>query len=142
VTFLDGDGFMARDITDRIDRLAAQKQAALEKARNIDAKLRKLRSEQDRMARISARKERNRALIQAGILVESVGLLHTDRGTLLGGLVALAKIVEGNAEMTQKWKEAGDAEIARRVKGKTKKAESDERPGRCHSDRQNTRRGE
>ncbi len=117
---------MAREITDRIDRLAAQKQAAMEKARNIDAKLRKLRSEQDRMARISARKERNRALIQAGILVESVGLLHLDRGSLLGGLLALAKIVEGNAEKAQQWKEAGDAEIARRVKKKTKEAESDE----------------
>ncbi len=111
---------MAREITDRIDRLAAQKQAALDKAKNIDAKLRKLRSEQDRMARISARKERNRALIQTGILVESVGLLHTDRGTLLGGLLALAKIVKGNAEMAQQWKQAGDAEIARRVKEKTK----------------------
>jgi hypothetical protein len=55
--FLMGDGYMAREITDRIDRLAAQKQAVMEKARNIDAQLRKLRSEQDRMTRISARKE-------------------------------------------------------------------------------------
>jgi hypothetical protein len=117
---------MAREITDRIDRLAAQKQAALEKARNIDAQLRKLRSKQDRMTRIAAHKDRNRALYQAGILVESVGLLHTDRGTLLGGLLALAKIVESNAEKAQQWKEAGDAEIARRAERKTKKAESDE----------------
>jgi hypothetical protein len=117
---------MASEITGRIDRLAAQKQAVMDKARNIDAKLRKLRSEQDRMARISARKERNRALIQAGILVESVGLLHLDQGTLLGGLLALAKSAEGNAERAQQWKKAGDAELARRVKGKTKKVEPDE----------------
>jgi hypothetical protein len=110
---------MAREITDRIDRLAAQKQALMEKAKALDAQLRKLRSEQDRMARISARKARNRALSQAGLLVESAGLLHTDRGTLLGGLLGLAKIVAGNAEIARQWKQVGDAELARRVKEKT-----------------------
>jgi hypothetical protein len=114
---------MAREITDRIDRLAAQKQALMEKAKALDAQLRKLRSEQDRMARISARKERNRALIQTGIMVEMAGLLSIDRGTLLGGLLALARSLEGNADLARKWKEAGDEEIARRVKEKT-------RPGR------------
>jgi hypothetical protein len=108
---------MTQQVTDRMARLVAQKQAAMEKAKALDAQLRKLRSEQDRMARISARKDRNRALIQTGILVESVGLLHTDQGTLLGGLLALAKSVKGNAEMARQWKQVGDAELARRKAG-------------------------
>ncbi len=111
---------MAKSFAERMARLAEQKRVALEKAKAADMQLRKLRSEQDRQVRISARKERNRALIQTGILVEIAGLMPLDRGTLLGGLLALAKSVEGNAnaEKARQWKQAGDAEIARRETGK------------------------
>ncbi len=84
---------MARSVAERMARLAEQKQAALEKAKAADLQLRKLRSEQDRQARVSERKERNRALIQTGLLVEIAGLLTMDRGTLLGGLLEVARII-------------------------------------------------
>lgn len=115
---------MARQVTDRMARLVAQKQAAVERAKALDAQLRKLRSEQDRMARIAARKARNHALVQTGALVEIAGLLHSDRGTLLGGLMALAENVNGDPERARQWKQAGDAELARRETGKTKKADA------------------
>ncbi len=108
-----------KPVTERMSRLAEQKRAALEKARNADLKLRKLRAEQDRMSRISARKEHNRALIQAGILAEIAGVLRLDRGTLLGGLIYLAKSVDGKSKKARQWKQSGDAEIARREVGKT-----------------------
>lgn len=121
-----GGDRMARTAEERMARLAAQKRVAMEKVKTADAQLKKLRAEQDRMARISARKERNRALIQTGILVEIAGLLQMDRGTLLGGLLALARSAEGNPEKAAQWKQAGDAEITRRETGKAKKTEPKE----------------
>ncbi len=105
---------MARSMAERIARLQEQKQAALEKAKAADALLRKLRAEQDRKARAAARKARNRALIQTGVLVEIAGLLNMDKGTLLGGLQELARIIDGSPEKARQWKQVGDAEIARR----------------------------
>ncbi|MBU2788065.1 conjugal transfer protein TraD [Acidithiobacillus sp. VAN18-1] len=107
-----------------MERLAAQKQAALDKARAADAQLKKLRAEQDRMARISARKEHNRALFQAGILVEIAGALRLDQGTLLGGLLDMARRLEDDPAVAEKWKRAGDAEIARRDSEKRHKTEA------------------
>jgi len=109
---------MARSMTERVARLQEQKQAALAKAKAADVLLRKLRAEQDRKTRATARKARNRALIQTGVLVEIAGLLEVDRGALLGGFLALAKTLEQNPEKFQQWKQAGDAEIARREAGK------------------------
>jgi len=109
---------MARSMAERVARLQEQKQAALEKAKAADALLRKLRAEQDRQARAAARKARNRALIQTGVLVEIAGLLEVDRGALLGGFLALAKTLERDPEKFQQWKQAGDAEIARREAAK------------------------
>ncbi len=111
---------MARSIADQITRLERQKQEALEKAKAADALLRKLRAEQDRKARITERKARTRALIQTGILVEIAGLLHTDRGVLLGGLQELAQTIASDPEKAAQWKSSGDAEMARREEEKRK----------------------
>ncbi|WP_223306710.1 conjugal transfer protein TraD [Acidithiobacillus ferrivorans] len=119
---------MTKAVEEHMARLAAQKEAALEKAKAADAQLRKLRAEQDRLARISARKERNKALIQAGLLVEMTSLLSLDRGTLLGGLLALVRSAEGNPEKTALWKQAGDAEITRRETEKAKKKTEPKEP--------------
>ncbi len=109
---------MAKSLAERMARLAEQKQEALEKAKAADMQLRKLRAEQDRQARVSERKERNRALIQTGILVEIAGLLYMDKGTLLGGLLEVARIVDSSPEKARQWKQVGDAEIARREAAK------------------------
>ncbi|MEY2343273.1 conjugal transfer protein TraD [Acidithiobacillus sp. IBUN Pt1247-S3] len=112
---------MARTAEERMARLAEQKRVALEKVKTADAQLKKLRMEQDRDAKKAARKARNYALIQTGILVEIAGLLQMDRGTLLGGLLALARSAEGTPEKAAQWKQAGDAEITRRETEKAKK---------------------
>ena len=114
---------MGKSLQDRMARLAAQKQATLDKAKALDGQLRKLRAEQDRMAKIQARKERNRSLIQTGILAEMAGLLPLDRGTLLGGLLALARTIEHDAEKARQWKQAGDAELSRQEATKKTKPE-------------------
>ncbi len=111
---------MAKSMADRVARLQEQKQAALEKAKAADEILRKLRAEQDRKARADARKARNRALIQTGALVEITGLLGADKGMLLGGLYDLAKVIKEAPEKAGQWKQAGDAEIARREAEKKK----------------------
>lgn len=117
---------MAKSLQDRMARLAAQKQASIDKAKALDEQLRKLRAEQDRMAKISARKERNRSLIQTGVLAEMAGLLNLDRGTLLGGFLALAKTIDHDVEKARQWKQAGDAEISRQEALRMNKMKTEE----------------
>jgi len=109
---------MARSMAERVARLKEQKQAALAKVKAYDDRLRKLRAEQDRQARAAARKARNRALIQTGLLVEMAGLLEVDRGALLGGLQEIAKVIKDDPQKARQWKQAGDAEIARQEAAK------------------------
>jgi len=69
-------------LTDRMDRLTRQKQAALEKAKAADPQLRKLRSEQDR------------AILQGGKILEAAKMLQWDPSTLLGSLLEINEQAE------------------------------------------------
>ncbi|MCE5421155.1 MAG: conjugal transfer protein TraD [Acidithiobacillus sp.] len=111
---------MEKKVADKVARLERQKEEALKKAKAADALLREIRAEQDRKAKIAERKARTVALIQTGALVEIAGLLSMDKGTLLGGLQEIAKIIESDPEKSHQWKSAGDAELAQREAEKKK----------------------
>ncbi|OYV50235.1 MAG: hypothetical protein B7X10_01405, partial [Burkholderiales bacterium 21-58-4] len=102
----------------KAERLQRQYEESLEKAKTAKAALDKLRKEQDRKAKSTARKARNNALFKVGGLVELAGLLDSDKGALLGGLMAVAKTLELGPESPrfQEWKQTGDARLAEREK--------------------------
>ena len=102
----------------KAERLQKQYAESLEKAKSAKAELDKLRKEQDRKAKSAARKARNNALFKVGSLVELAGLLDSDKGALLGGLMAVAKTLEYGPESSrfQEWKQTGDARLAEREK--------------------------
>lgn len=102
----------------KVERLQKQYAENLEKAKIAKAELVKLRREQERKDKASARKARNRVLFQVGGLVELAGLLDCDKGALLGGLLAVAKALENGPESArfQEWKQFGDARLAEREK--------------------------
>lgn len=102
----------------KVERLQKQYAENLEKAKRAKAELVKLRREQERKDKASARKARNRALFQVGELVELAGLLDCDKGALLGGLLTVAKTLELGPESSrfQEWKQSGDALLAEREK--------------------------
>lgn len=91
----------------KIERLTRQLAEYEAKSRATRAELQKLRKEQDRQARIAARKERSKAIFAAGTVVEAAGLLSLDRTTLLGLLLE----AKGNLQDPQKvasWKRLGE----------------------------------
>ena len=117
----------------KVERLQKQYAENLEKAKIAKAELVKLRREQERKDKVSARKARNRVLFQVGGLVELAGLLESDKGALLGGLLAVAKTLEHGPESShfQEWKQSGDALLAEREaerKSTTQKTAETETP--------------
>ena len=102
----------------KAERLQKQYAESLEKAKTAKAAIYKLRKEQDRKAKSVARKAHNNALFKVGGLVELAGLLDSDKGALLGGLMAVAKTLEHGPESSrfQEWKQTGDARLAGREK--------------------------
>lgn len=117
----------------KAERLQKQYAESLEKAKSAKAELDKLRKEQDRKAKSVARKARNNALFKVGGLVELAGLLDSDKGALLGGLMAVAKTLEHGPESArfQEWKQSGDALLAKREaerKSTTQKTAETEAP--------------
>jgi len=100
----------------KVERLQKQYAENLEKAKLAKAELVKLRREQERKEKASARKARNRVLFQVGGLVELAGLLDCDKGALLGGLLTVAQTLEHGPESSrfQEWKQSGDALLAKR----------------------------
>ena len=102
----------------KAERLQKRYAESLEKAKTAKAALDKLRKEQDRKAKSVARKAHNNALFKVGGLVELAGLLDSDKGALLGGLMAVAKTLELGPESSrfQEWKQTGDARLAEREK--------------------------
>lgn len=104
-------------MTQKFTRLQAAERAAEvaeAKAKAAREKLHNLRKEQDKKARIEARKARQSALYQVAELVEMAGLLEMDKGALLGGLLAVAEIVQQvpASPRFQQWKQRGDALLA------------------------------
>ncbi|MDX5936768.1 conjugal transfer protein TraD [Acidithiobacillus thiooxidans] len=111
----------------KVERLQKQYEENLEKAKIAKAELVKLRREQERKDKASARKARNRVLFQVGGLVELAGLLDCDKGALLGGLLTVAKTLEDGPESArfQEWKQSGDALLAERKATAQKTAETE-----------------
>lgn len=95
----------------KAERLQKQYEESLAKAKNAKSALDKIRRDQDRKEKIAARKARNHALFMVGGLAEIAGLLDTDKGALLGGLMAVAKTLKEGPETKrfQEWKSVGDA---------------------------------
>jgi len=93
----------------KMERLMQQIAEHEQKAKAAKAELEKLRKEQDRQARIAARKERNKALFQAGTVVETAGLLHLTPESLLGGLLTLQETLQQDPSSADRWKDRGTA---------------------------------
>ena len=72
--------------------------------------------------RADERKERNHRLIQLGTLLEMADLGQTDRGTLMGAMLAIKRM----GDDVSKYKSTGDAFLAEREA--KKKKESDAQP--------------
>ena len=88
--------------------------AALESARRAKETLISIRKKQDRKKKFVECKSRNHKRFMAGGLVEMAGILEIDEGTLLGGLMALAKALNDPAQNTTTalWKQHGAAMLA------------------------------
>lgn len=120
----------------KAERLQKQYEESLAKARTAKSALDKIRRDQDRKEKIAARKARNHALFMVGGLAEIAGLLESDKGALLGGLLAIAKSLNAGPDSTrfQEWKNAGDALLAEREAArispptKTEEAAAETRP--------------
>jgi len=101
------------------ERLAALEAKAEKLRQSLAAKERRLkeaRQEISRREREAARKARTRKLIELGGLVEIVGLGDVDKGALVGGLLKIAKDLEGREKsiMFGVHKRSGDAFLAAR----------------------------
>jgi len=102
--------------------MSAERLAALEaKAAKIrqslaekERRLKEARRDISRKEREAARKARAHALIQLGGLIELAGLGDVDKGALLGGLLKIAKDLEGREKslMFGVFKKNGDAFLA------------------------------
>jgi DUF4097 and DUF4098 domain-containing protein YvlB len=102
--------------------MSAEQLAALEaKAEKLrqslaekEKRLKEARREISRKEREAARKARAHALIQLGWLVDLVGLGDVDKGALVGGLLKIAKDLEGREKsiMFGVHKMSGDAFLA------------------------------
>ncbi len=117
---------MAKSLAERMARLAEQKQEALEKAKAADLQLRKLRAEQDRQARINAKKERDRAILQGGRILETAGMLQWDPSTLLGALLEISAQAEQHPEKISHWQSKGTAWVAEHQDAETSRAGSND----------------
>ena len=106
----------------KAERLQKQYEESLAKAKIAKSALDKIRRDQDRKEKIAARKARNHALFMVGGLAEIAGLLESDKGALLGGLLTIAKSLNAGPDSTrfQEWKNAGDALLAEREAGSKK----------------------
>ena len=106
----------------KAERLQKQYEESLEKARTAKSALDKIRRDQDRKEKITARKARNHALFMVGGMAEIAGLLELDKGTLLGALVMISQIAQNPADQhtLKNWKNAGDALLAEREAGRKK----------------------
>jgi len=109
------------------ERLAALEAKAEKLRQSLAEKERRLkdaRREISRREREAARKARAHALIQLGALVEMVGLADVDKGAILGGLLKIAKDLEGREKslMFGFYKKNGDAFLAAKeaAKGRPK----------------------
>ena len=100
----------------KAERLQKQYEESLAKAKNAKSALDKIRKDQDRKNKLAARKARNHALFMVGGLAEIAGLLDTDKGTLLGGLLIIAESLKARPDSSpfQQWKHTGDALLAGR----------------------------
>ncbi|MBU2718930.1 conjugal transfer protein TraD [Acidithiobacillus ferridurans] len=100
----------------KAERLKKQYEESLAKAKTAKSALDKIRRDQDRKEKIAARKARNHALFMVGGLAEIAGLLDTDKGALLGGLLAIADSLKAGpgSSRFQQWKSTGDALLAER----------------------------
>lgn len=101
----------------REERLQKKIEDALHIAKTAKAELERLRKEQDRKTKIAERKARTRRLIELGGLVELAELSGTDKGTLLGMLLA-GKSAMDKPEVAGKWKTQGDSLLAERERQK------------------------
>ena len=106
----------------KAERLQKQYEESLAKAKTAKSALDKIRRDQDRKEKITARKARNHALFMVGGMAEIAGLLELDKGTLLGALVMTSQIAQNPADQhtLKNWKNAGDALLAEREAGRKK----------------------
>ena len=106
----------------KAERLQKQYEESLAKAKIAKSALDKIRRDQDRKEKITARKARNHALFMVGGMAEIAGLLELDKGTLLGALVMISQIAQNPADQhtLKNWKNAGDALLAEREAGRKK----------------------
>ena len=106
----------------KAERLQKQYEESLAKAKTAKSALDKIRRDQDRKEKITARKARNHALFMVGGMAEIAGLLELDKGTLLGALVMISQIAQNPADQhtLKNWKNAGDALLAEREAGSKK----------------------
>ena len=106
----------------KAERLQKQYEESLAKAKTAKSALDKIRRDQDRKEKITARKARNHALFMVGGMAEIAGLLELDKGTLLGALVMISQIAQNPADQhtLKNWKNAGDALLAEREAGRKK----------------------
>ena len=109
-------------MSSKMERLQKQVEESLAKAKSAKSALDKIRRDQDRKEKIADRKARNHALFMVGGLAEIAGLLESDKGALLGGLLAIAKSLKAGPDSTrfQEWKNTGDALLAEREAGRKK----------------------
>jgi hypothetical protein len=98
----------------KLERLEKKHAEALAAAADAKLALAQLRKTTERSERIAARKARTRSLIEAGGLCEVAGVLDLDKGTLLGGLLAVKNALSTRPENAANWKSSGDAELAKR----------------------------
>ena len=106
----------------REERLRKQLEISTARAKAAKEALAELRRVQNHKARKDARRKRNHEMFEsAGLLIladlvdSQTGTPSVDRGALLGGLLAVAKTLESGPEAVnvQKWKNAGDALLAK-----------------------------
>jgi hypothetical protein len=97
--------------------------AALESARRAKETLISIRKKQGRKKKFVECKSRNHKRFMAGGLVEMAGILEIDEGTLLGGLMTLAKTLNDPAKNTTTalWKQHGAAMLAQHEATRLKK---------------------
>ena len=113
----------------RLERLSTRKaeiEAALKKEQ---ARVKLLERKAKTAENAKARKAEARLKIEYGGLISIAGMLGTDKGLLLGMLLAGAQQVKEKGEAAVRWKQRGDAVLADRERERKKKeAETDPAP--------------
>lgn len=104
-------------------QLLEEKKAALE-AKLKEEKERVKRRERKLLADENKKKRKalTRSKIEYGGLVEIAGLIGTDKGTLLGLLMAGARQLQEKPDSAAAWKRQGDMELAKRESARKKAA--------------------